>query len=287
MTSRYLQFATLLRRRCPRVFCTGALSVMTFAFVSAANPQAPAVPNLATPDAPIGVVQTTNPALVPANPMDEPIRLITEAKNAIADVKDYSCILITKEKMGDKEPVENVMSMKVRAEPFSVDLKWLEPKALAGQEVCYIAGKYEGKMRAKSNGLLSALGFVTLDPNDARAKASSRHAITESGLANMIERFVVAWEKERRLNVAKVRIGDFEYNKRRCTRVETVQRENPGNTFLFQRTVVYFDRETHLPIRVECYAWPQKEGAAGELVEVFSYINVKLNVDLSDAVFDH
>ena len=236
---------------------------------------------------PIVLAQATTSASTAASPMEEPIRLITEAQKAFAGVKDYSCVLIKREKMDHKTPIDNVMSLKVRTEPFSVDLRWMEPKAMVGQEACYVAGKNDGKMRVKSTGLLSALGFVSLDPNDAGRKKTSKHSITESGLGNLIERFAATWESERQANVPKVRIGEYEYAKRRCTRVETVHVENPNNQFLFARTVVYFDKETHLPIRVECYGWPKQAGEAGELAEVFSYVNLRLNVGLGDEVFNH
>jgi hypothetical protein len=274
------------RRRSRRIFSWGAAGLFAFALVSAANPSS-STPNAVGTEAPVMVDQPASPAAAnAASPMEEPIRLINEAKKAIESVKDYTCVLVKKEKMDDKPPVENVMSMKVRAEPFSVNLRWLEPKSLAGQEAVYVSGKNDGKMRVKSPGLLGTLGFLSLDADDARAKATSRHAITESGLANMINRCVTAWEKESKLNVTKVRLGDYEFNKRKCTRVETTQLQNPDNQFLYQRTIVYFDKENHLPIRVECYEWPAKEGEAGELAEVFSYVNLRLNVGLSDDVFN-
>jgi hypothetical protein len=278
---------TTPRQRSRRFLSWGAISLFTFALVSAANPAPSSRPNADANEIPIFLAQATTPTPASAvSPMEEPLRLINEAKKAIDAVKDYSCILVKKEKMDDKPPVENVMTLKVRAEPFSVNLRWLEPKSLAGQEAVYVSGKYDGKMRVKSPGILGTLGFLSLEPDDARAKATSRHAITETGLAIMINRFVTAWEKERRLNVTKVRIGDYEFNKRKCTRVETTQLENPENQFLFQRTVVFFDKETHLPIRVECYDWPTKEGQPGELAEVFSYVNLRLNVGLTDDLFN-
>jgi hypothetical protein len=267
-----------------------SIGLLTFAFVSAANPPAPGVPTATAAEPPIVLAQTTltsGERTITTSPMDEPIRLIAAAKKAMSEVKDYSCVLVKKEKMDDKPPVENVMSMKIRTEPFSVDMRWLEPKSLVGQEACYIEGKNDNLMRVKSAGLLGHLGFLSLAPDDARAKATSKHGIHESGLANMIDRFAVAWEKERALNVTKVRLADYEFNKRRCARVETIQLENPNNQFLFQRTVVYFDKETHLPIRVECYEWPTKEGEPGALAEVFSYVNLRLNVGLGNEVFDH
>ena len=41
--------------------------------------------------------------------------------------------------------------------------------------------------------------------NDAKARQASRHSITEAGIGNMIERFSVRWEGERKLNRTKVR----------------------------------------------------------------------------------
>ena len=284
MTTRCNRPAINPRRRSRRIFACGALSLFVFTFVSAANPP-PAVPNAAPAENPIVLTQATGPANA-ASPMDEPIRLIAAAKKAMEGVKDYNCVLVKKERMGDKPAIENVMSLRVRSDPFSVDLRWLEPKSLVGQEACYVAGKNDGKMRVKSPGLLGTLGFLSLEPDDARAKATSRHAITESGLANMINRFVTAWEKERKLDVTKVRLGDYEFNKRKCTRVETLQLQNLDKQFAFQRTIVYFDKETHLPIRVECYDWPAKEGEPGELVEVFSYVNLRLNAGVADDVFN-
>ena len=81
-----------------------------------------------------------------------------------------------------------------------------------------------------------------------------------------------------------VRVAEYEYNRRRCTRVETTQLQ-PGAAH--HRSVVYFDRETALPVRVECYDWPCDGSAQGELIEVYSYLNLRLNPGLSDDAFEH
>jgi hypothetical protein len=219
--------------------------------------------------------------------MDEPLRLLATARQNFATVRDYSCTMIKREHLSGQMSPDNVIAMKVRKEPFSVYLRWVEPKAMVGQEVCYVAGKNDGKMRVKSPGLLGAVGFVSLDTNDERARKSSRHSITEAGIGNLLDRYQVGWDAERKLNLTQVRVGEYEYNKRRCSRVETVLRANPEGKFPYQRTVVYFDKESNLPIRVECYDWPRRAGEAGEQVEVYNYVNLKLNVGLSDDVFNH
>jgi len=265
--------------------CAG-LAVLSL--VSGATPPSQSPPTV-TPQAPELLAQATPVAANPPvniNPMDEPVRLVAEAKQAFAKVTDYTCMMIKKEKMGDQAPVENVISMRVRTEPFSVNLKWLEPKSLLGQEAIYVAGKNDGKMRVKSAGVLAAIGFVSLDLNDERATKTSKHSIKEAGIGNLLERYVSGWENEREWKLTQVRIADYEYNKRRCVRVETTHPTNPDNRFLYYRNVIFFDKETKLPVRVECYDWPEKEGAKPELLEVYSYANMKLNVGLTDDVFN-
>src|SRR5204863_9402299 len=147
-----------------------------------------------------------------------------------------------------------------------------------------VAGQNDGKMRVKVAGLLSSLGFITLPVDDARARRNSRHKVTEAGIGNLIERCVNGWEKEAKLDKTLVKVGKYSFNKRKCTRVELTHPEKLGKTFSNYRNVLYFDRETALPIRVENYDWPAA-GKKPELLESFSYINLKLNVGLADSLF--
>jgi hypothetical protein len=51
--------------------------------------------------------------------------------------------------------------------------------------------------------------------------------------------------------------------------------------------VIYFDKETWLPVRTESYDWPRQGGPAeGELLECFSYIDMRPNVGLQEAMFN-
>jgi hypothetical protein len=236
-------------------------------------------------------VISPNQQTVPANAdgslvMDAPLRLLADARQAFQEVHDYTCLLIKRERIRGQLQADNVVAMKVRNQPFSVYLRWQEPRSMAGQESCYVAGRNDNMMRVHPTGLAGIAGWVTLDPRDPRVLEHSRHSITEAGIGNLLERFGQRWEEERRLNQTQVHIADYEYNKRPCTRVETMH--PPGGTFLFYRTVVYFDKETHLPIRVENYAWPQQRGGPnGELVEVYSYVDLRLNVQLRDDDFNY
>ncbi len=91
---------------------------------------------------------------------------------------------------------------------------------------------------------------------------------------------------ERKIDQTRARVGTYDYAKRRCTRVEMIHDNNADGKFKHYRNVVYFDQKTNLPIRVENYDWPRTPGDPGELIEIFSYVNMRLNVDLADSVFN-
>src|SRR5262249_37271693 len=149
------------------------------------------------------------------NALAEPLALAAKAKAAYAKVTDYSCILVKREKIGDKLTPNHIIHLKVRKAPFSVNMLWKEPKALEGQEVCYIDGKNDGNLRVKPAGILGAIGFVSLEPDDERAKKTSNHPITNAGIGWLIEECGNGWEMERQLKQTKVRVGTYQYAKRR------------------------------------------------------------------------
>jgi hypothetical protein len=60
---------------------------------------------------------------------------------------------------------------------------------------------------------------------------------------------------------------------------------NNGQFFCY-RCVVYVDKELKLPVRIEVYDWPTTGGSPnGDLLECYSYINLKFNLGLTDAAF--
>jgi hypothetical protein len=246
---------------------------------------ATAAPALARPEP--AAAEDEYPPAPKAVTMEDAVLLIEAAAERFHDVHDYSCRLVQRERVGDKLPPETVTAMEVRTQPFSVHLKWVEPRSMLGQEAVYVAGRNAGKMRVRGAGLLGAVGFISLDVNDARARRASRHNITEAGLGNLIERFAAGWPNEVRHGGTEVHIDDFTFARRPCTRVETIHAANPDGFFLFGRSVVYFDRENHLPVRVENYDWPKHPGEAGDLLEEYSYLDLRLNTGLSDAAFDY
>ena len=50
---------------------------------------------------------------------------------------------------------------------------------------------------------------------------------------------------------------------------------------------MFIDKELNVPIRYAAYGWPEKKGGKPTLEEEYTYLNMKLNVGLTDADFNH
>jgi hypothetical protein len=225
-----------------------------------------------------------------ASPAELSARLNSDAQASFARVKDYVGMFYKQERINGQLQPEQTIQLRIRQQPFSVYMKWVGPQKFVGQEACFVAGKHNNQMRAKSSGpLLGAIGFITLDPRDPKAMANNRHTITEAGLGNLIEKIVAGAEKERSLPPEQLTItsGEYRFLNRPVTRLETTRRVNDGS-FFAHRTVVYFDRETRLPTRFEAYDWPRQGGQpGGDLLECYSFVDLKFNVGLTDSAFNY
>ena len=77
------------------------------------------------------------------------------AKSALADIrriKDYSCTVVKRERVGDSLAGPQSMIVKVRHEPFSVYLRFAEPAKLRGREAIYVDGQNHDKLLAARDG---------------------------------------------------------------------------------------------------------------------------------------
>ena len=115
---------------------------------------------------------------------------------------------------------------------------------------------------------------------------SFRHTIYEAGVGNLIEQTIKHWTMERQLGKTEVKMAEYTCNDRRAIRIETRRAEHLPQ-FYCHRSVLYVDSETKLPLRTENYDWPRAGGPAeGELLEMFSYFDVRLNVGLTEQDFN-
>jgi hypothetical protein len=238
---------------------------------------------------PGGPRQVQPAAAVVGTPYDQPMAWLLEARRNFTAVQDYTCTVTKRENVNGVLSEEHYIDAKFRTQPFSVYMRWLLPSKWKGQEIAFILGRNNNKMRVhspNSGGLIKkAVGFVSIDVNDHRVLEHSRHTIYEAGIGNLIEQAVKYVDTEKHIGKGQVRINEIENDKRRCLRVEIIRGER-RTQYDFYRTVLFLDKDAKLPVRAENYDWPRQGGApGGELMELISFTNLRWNNGLTDRDF--
>jgi hypothetical protein len=267
--------------------------------VSDCSAQRPGVPDKSEPvyrEAKVTPVTEARPVAA-EHPMMIAIRIAQEGLASMErDVKDYTATLIKRERVGDQVMDYEFMTIKVRNErveggqvttPFSVYLKYMKPKNIAGREVIYVKGQNNGKLCAKeAGGLLPA---VWLPPDGFLAMRNQRYPITEIGIHNLVVKLIERATDDMKHGPAEVQVLDnFKINKRDCKVISVTHPEKkPG--FTFYHAKVFIDKELNVPVRYEAYDWPEVPGSklsAAELIEEYTYVDIKVNQGLTNGDFD-
>jgi hypothetical protein len=175
--------------------------------------------------------------------------------------------------------------MKVRNHPQSIYLKFQQPAA--GREAIYIVGQNSGKLLAHDVGLNKLLaGTLRLDPTCERAMEDCRHPITEAGIGPLLHTLHNRWSRELDPSEAIVRFREGErVDPRPCSMIE-VTHPQQRDDYMFFQVRVFIDSQVGLPIRFQGYDWPKPGQSDPDLVEEYTYANLKLNVGLGAHDFD-
>lgn len=222
---------------------------------------------------------------VEEEPIARALRVIKECQGRYAKVADYTCTFYKREQVKGRLTPMFVMSMKARVNPRSIYFRFEEP--YRGREAIYVEGRNGGKILAHDVGFTRLLaGTMELEPTSARAMEENRHPISHAGIGALIDTVARRWAIELRPDESILLFDpDLAIGPRRCLMVESIHpRREPH--FQFHKVRLFIDSELNLPIRFEGYDWPRQEGGAPELVEEYSYIDLKLNVGLGDIDFD-
>ena len=236
------------------------------------------------PSAAARKVPSTTGLLEP-DPIAKARQVIADCKAKYLTVHDYTCTFFKRERIDGKLYAPHIMSMKARTKPASLYFKFIQPNP--GREAIYVHGHNNNKIVAHDVGIGRIVaGTMHLDPKGDMAMDENRHPVTEAGLGTMIDLVKDRWDTELHpgesviLFHPQAKVGD-----RTCLMVESIHpRRSPD--FLFHKVKLYVDKELNLPIRFEAYDWPKTPGSEPELIEEYTYVNLKLNVGLKDRDFD-
>ena len=220
------------------------------------------------------------------HPLDRAIAMASSSlDNVKKNVKGYRCKFVKAERIGSKVSKYSHMEMRVRHEPFSVFLKFVDPDEHAGRQAIFVRGKNNDKLVVKER-FLPKFAAVKIDPAGRLATEGQRYPITEAGIKNLTERLLEVARHDRRQAETEVK---YYYNAkvggRECNVIEVIHPKQ-RDTFLFHKAQVFVDRELNVPLRYAAYGWPPEPGAEAPLEEEYTYLDFKIDNDLTDADFE-
>ncbi len=262
-----------------------AAAFLSLSLAAAAQAQGPVAPTQASP-MPAGAAQL-QAAGANEHPLMPALRWAREGLPAIERIQDYTATVIKRERIGSRLGDDQYMAIKVRQKPFSVYSIFLAPAAEKGKECLYVEGANNGKMWAHGTGLqYKMFGTVALDPDGDIAMKGQRYPLTQIGILNLTKRLGEVAAEDVKYGECEVKyFKGAKINDRVCTCIQVVH-PVPRKNFLFNVARIFVDDQLNIPIRYEAYDWPKTQGGQPELIEMYTYLNLKLNVGLTDADFD-
>jgi len=237
-------------------------------------------------------VADNSPVTPPEHPLMPVIRWAEQGRPAIAAIKDYTAIMSKQENIGGVVQEAQMMEVKVRHEPFSVYVKVRFPQRLNGQQSIYIKGQNDGKAFAHGVGFQRTFGTQRLDPEGMFMMNGHKYPITEMGILNLLDKLLEVGRNDSKYDECTVTYTEGIVlwkdtpAMRECIRID-VKHPVPRPHFMFHIARIFVDKELNIPIHYDSFEWPRKEGETPKLIESYSYRNLKINVGLTDADFDH
>jgi hypothetical protein len=228
---------------------------------------------------------TAAPSTTPTAKADALTTMLTEARAAYAKTRDYTGTFTRQESLKGVLGPEEVAVMKMRVQPVGVYVRFARPETAAGMEVIYSAAARDGKVRYRPAGIAGRKGFQKLEVDDSQFLAANRHPVPEWGIGGIIERLARVIAREKTLNnPVEVYTSDYQFDGRNVTRYEILTRR-PHAFRYAARMVVYVDNQTKLPVRFEAYDDPKPGATTGDLLEAYSFTDLKFNTGLGENTF--
>ncbi|MCA9263485.1 MAG: DUF1571 domain-containing protein [Planctomycetales bacterium] len=241
---------------------------------------------------PLGDLST--PTRSKEHPLTPALRLAIQRLEYIrANVDDYSCLLVKRERINGKLRDYEFATVKCRhnrpapggASPFSVYMKFHKPADLKGREVLYVAGQNDDDMLVRKGGRRRAFLSAWIDPGGSLALEDNRYPITDLGIEKLVERLIEVAQHDMKFDECDVRIVPHaKLDGRSCTAIE-VTHPHPRDHFQFHVARVMIDDEMQLPVHYSAYTWPESPGGEPQLIEDYTYRNIKINVGFTDDDF--
>jgi hypothetical protein len=210
-----------------------------------------------------------------------------------ANVKDYSAIMIKRERVNGELLDPEYMQLKIRnrrtdesgTTPLSMYMKFVKPRKCSGREVIWVEGRNNNQLTVHEGSGIVSLKTFNLDPDGWMAMQGNRYPIYEAGIENLIVKLIEKAERDRAAGYCEVKYRKgAKLNGRSCSVIEVCHpvKKDPYD---FCNAKVFIDDELKMPIRYSAHIWPER-GNKPLLLEEYTFLNLKLNPGLTDADFD-
>lgn len=233
----------------------------------------------------------------PTHPLDRALSIAESGLAGCRDhINDYTALLVKREQVGGDLSDHQFILAKIRnrkivggrlTQPLSVYLKFLKPADVQGREVIYVEGQNDGNLIAHEGGFKGRfLPTVHIPPDGMIAMRGQRYPMTEIGIENLIVKLIERGELAKKFADAQCEFRkNAKIKDRTCTVFQlTLPTKQPE--LVFYQAQVFIDDQWNVPIRYIAYDWPRREGAPLEVLEEYNYLNMKINVGLTDQDFD-
>jgi Protein of unknown function (DUF1571) len=204
-------------------------------------------------------------------------------RERFAGIPNYSATFLKRERIGSELTDLTTLQIKVRRQPFSIYMKWLDGPD-AGKEALYSDGN-DDRLLVRLGGFKGRLiPAFNVDPDGALALSNARYPITKAGILGLADELIAHREQELKTRVfAHARQQpDADCDGRPCS-VFVFEFDDPERSPEYRKSIQYLDRQWNVPLVVENYAWPEPgqhlEGAGldeSTLIEYYKYSNVVL-----------
>lgn len=235
-----------------------------------------------------------------ASSIAEVLEIAQDSLNRLRqDVDDYTATLIKQESIHSIVADANELFVKVQCkhrgaaldetQPMRVYLRFIQPLSVAGREVIWCEDLHDGKMVAHEAGLMGML-TVRLDPNGMIAMRGQKYPIYDIGLTNLLKKLIERGKQDLdNPNVSVTITKNIEIDGLKCDLIQVKRSQSSGSPDDFSLAEICLDRSRNLPIRYTAYGWPaegQSPDATMPLLESYTYLNIQINVGLTEQDFD-
>jgi len=213
------------------------------------------------------------------------IALMKKMQKAVQTLKDYTLTMLKKERIGNTLRPTETVRMKFRA-PFSVYLRWIK-EPYKDREVMFVRGWNNNKLIAREHSgfagfFQSMSGPTSLEPTGSLAMNGSRHPITNAGLVKVMEIILrdINRYRARKDPFALMMEAPFQEEGRETQCVKFTGPKNAKSGYYSYRTRLCWGVKDLLIRHIQSWDWQDR------LVEDYKYLNLRINVGLTDQDFN-